>query len=217
MNDESAPPSEIEAKFETDASGLAALRAATAFGQFQVAAVKQRQQDDIYFDTADRALRLAGATLRVRRLPDGAVLTFKGARQAASAAHFASRPEDEQTVPAEWAARVSVQAPLPSGLDASPLRRAVALAGTARLEPVARLLNERATLQLRAGEQVLELALDHCVGTRLADGRVVAFDEVELEVKQGGEAALLAAHDALTQAVSSLRPSRATKLERTLG
>jgi inorganic triphosphatase YgiF len=217
MHDAPTPPSELEAKFETDAAGRAALLDATAFGAFQVVAVKQRQQDDIYFDTADRALRVAGATLRVRRLPDGALLTFKGARQAATAAHFASRPEDEQTLPAEWAARVSTDAPLPSGLDASPLRRARALAGTAQIEPVARLRNERATLQLRAGEQLLELALDHCVGTRLADGRVVAFDEVELEVKQGGEAALLAAHDALTQAVPSLRPSLATKLERTLG
>ena len=138
MHDQPAPPSEIEAKFETDAAGRAALLGATAFGVFRVAAVKQRQQDDIYFDTADRALRQAGATLRVRRLADGALLTFKGARQAAGAAHFASRPEDEQTLPPEWAARVSTDAPLPSGLDASPLRRARTLVGSARLEPVAR-------------------------------------------------------------------------------
>jgi inorganic triphosphatase YgiF len=217
MSDEPTALHELEAKFETDAAGRATLLAATAFGMFQVAAVKQRQQDDIYFDTAERALRIAGATLRVRRLTDGALLTFKGARQAASAAHVASRLEDEQALPAEWAARVSTDAPLPSGLDASPLRRARELVGTAQLEPIARLQNERTTLALRADAQLLELALDHCVGTRLADERMVTFDEVELEVKQGGEAALLAAHDALTEAVSSLRPSHATKLERTLG
>ena len=211
------PPREIEAKFETDAAGHAALLAATTFGAFSVSARKQRQQDDIYFDTTDSALRRAGATLRVRRLADGALMTFKGARQAARAEHFASRAEDEQALPAAWSARVSTDAPLPDGLDASPLRRARALTGAATLQPIARLQNERVTLELRAAdERQLELALDHCVGTRLADGRVVAFDEVELEVKQGGEAALLEAQVALLRAALTLRPSQATKLARTL-
>ena len=62
-------------------------------------------------------------------------------------------------------------------------------------------------LELRAGEQMLELALDHCVGTRLTDGRVVEFDEVELEVKQGGETALLEAQDAFAGcAVAAAEP-----------
>jgi triphosphatase len=221
MNETDAQPSaiesEIEAKFEVDASGHAALLTVDAFGAFTVVSRKQRQQDDIYFDTADAALRRAGATLRVRRLADGALMTFKGARRATAAAHVASRPEDEEVLPASWSARVVTDAPLPDGLDSSPLRRARALIGTATLLPVARLLNERVTLDLQdsAGRR-LELALDHCVGTRLADGREVAFDEVELEAKQGGEAAVHAAQRELAQSAPTLRPNHGTKLARTL-
>lgn len=211
---------EVEAKFSVDPSGRAALLAMTAAGPFRVVSTTWRQQDDVYVDTPERGLARAGATLRVRRLPDGALMTFKGAREPTSSGHehVASRLEDEQALPEAWAARVALDRPLPDSLDISPLRRARRVAGAGVFEPVAWLRNERAIVLLRDERGwKLELALDHCRGTRLADGREIIFDEVELEAKQGGEAAVHMAHQALLSAAPGLRPSRLTKLERVLG
>lgn len=209
-------PHEIEAKFEIEPADRAALLHAGAFGAFRVVARVERRQDDLYFDTPDLDLRRARSTLRVRRLPDGALLTFKGAKQRLAEAHIASRLEDEVEAPAAWAARVRVDAPLPDGFEAGPLRRAEELAGPGRFVPLARLENERVALRLDDGEHAVELAVDRCRGTRLADGRTVAFDEVEVEVKRGGEDGLNAALEALRGAAPGLRPSDKSKLGRTL-
>jgi hypothetical protein len=62
----------------------------------------------------------------------------------------------------------------------------------------------------------IELAVDDCVGTRLRDGRTVAFDEIEIETKTADRAALIEVSNALRDLVRSLRPSHATKLGRTM-
>jgi inorganic triphosphatase YgiF len=210
-------PQEIEAKFEVDAAERDALLRAERFDDWRVVSRNERAQHDLYFDTAERALRAAGATLRVRTLPDSALVTFKGARQPGAEAHVATRLEDEAPAPAEWAERVAADHPLPDGAPLGPLTRARAIAGAAPLLPVARLRNERATVRLTSGVGEVELALDRCHGERLADGRQVAFDEAELEVKQGGAEALRAAQTALRAAAPGLQPSTLTKLERVLG
>lgn len=222
MTDEQANR-EIEAKFEVDEAGRQALLALEQLGAYRVRSRRQRRQDDLYFDTADAALRRAGSTLRVRRLPDGAVVTFKGKREPSSGAgggdaHLASRAEDEVPIAPELAEGVSATAALPDAIDVSPVRRARAIVGDTELQPTARLLNERVVIELAHPEgHKLELAVDRVAGTRLADQRMVEFDEVELESKGADRALLLEAQRALQERVPGLRPSHTTKLERVLG
>jgi inorganic triphosphatase YgiF len=212
-------PREIEAKFEIDRDGSAALKRVDTIGRFTVASRSVVRQDDLYFDTPDSRLAAAGATLRVRRGPTGAVMTFKGNREWASdpgEAHIASRLEDEVDVPVAFADQVSERDPLPDG-ELSPLTRARELAGAGPYVPTARIDNMRTIVDLvDAPGTRLELAIDHCRGTRLADGRVVEFDEVELEAKGASREIVVEVASAIGGVAPSLRASGITKLERTL-
>ena len=214
-------PREIEAKFDVDTGDREILLTATTVGAFVIQERQSAEQDDIYFDTAGGRLAAAGSTLRVRRTASGAKMTFKGRRAADGSedeAHIASRLEDEVPIGPDQASRVAIDAPLPEMSDVSPLERARAIVGLRELRPIARLQNARTTLLLQDDDgSTLELTVDDCVGTRLRDGRTVAFDEVELETKTADRAALIEVSNALRELVPSLRPSRATKLGRTLG
>jgi inorganic triphosphatase YgiF len=213
-------PIEIEAKFDLDAADRDRLLATTTFGRFSVSERRDAMQEDTYFDTADARLAAAGATLRIRRTANDTRMTFKGPRQSGASsaeAHIASRPEDEVSLDAAQTRALTDDDPLPPLLGVSPLNRARELVGAAPFVPVARLRNERTTLTLSGGDSELELTVDDCVGTRLSDGRTVAFNEVELESKSADRATVLEASSALHQAIPSLRPSGSTKLGRTLG
>jgi inorganic triphosphatase YgiF len=213
-------PREIEAKFDVDRQGRQRLLNVSTVGRFTVIERRSVDQDDIYFDTGDALLAAAGATLRVRRKGDEALVTFKGKRSADTSsgeAHIASRLEDEVPLSASDSALVTTDAPLPAFANISPLDRARAIVGGGDLLPVAQLRNSRVTLLLSDGESTLELAVDDCVGTRLQDGRDTRFDEVELESKSADRATLIEVGDALRALVPGLRPSRLTKLGRTLG
>jgi inorganic triphosphatase YgiF len=212
---------EIEAKFDVDTSDREILLTATTVGGFVVRERQSAEQEDIYFDTNDGMLASAGSTLRVRRTESGAMMTFKGQRAAGGSedeAHIASRLEDEVPIEPEQASRVAIDAPLPEMPGVSPLERARDIVGPIELRPVARIQNSRTTILLHGDDgATLELMVDDCVGTRLRDGRTVAFDEVELETKTADRAALIEVSNALHELVPSLRPSGATKLGRTLG
>ncbi len=214
-------PREIEAKFDINKLDREILLAATAVGGFVVQDRNAAEQEDIYFDTSDALLASTGSTLRVRRTPKGARMTFKGKRESGGPqdeAHIASRLEDEVQLDPDQASTVSIDAALPALGDVSPLARARAIVLDAELLPVARLQNRRVTLSLRdASGSTLELAIDDCVGTRLRDGRTTAFDEVELETKTADRTALIDVSNALRKLVPGLQPSQATKLGRTLG
>lgn len=220
MPEHDADSREVEAKFAVDADARDALLQFDEVAGFRVVGRKQKQQRDIYFDTAEGDLGKAGATLRVRRLADGALMTFKGAHAPAAdaeEAHFASRVEDETPISAEDAAAISVERQLPETIDTSPLRRARLIATHGPLEPIAVLENERIVIDLanQAGERI-ELAVDRARGTRLRDGRVVEFDEVELESKSAGRDTLSRVARGLQRLVPGLHPSHETKLGRTL-
>jgi inorganic triphosphatase YgiF len=214
-------PREIEAKFDVDTGDRGILLTAKTVGGFVVRERQSAEQEDIYYDTADALLAAAGSTLRVRRTASGAKMTFKGQRAAGHSeaeAHIASRLEDEVPIDPGQASRVAIDAPLPEMSGVSPLERARAIVGRGELRPIARLQNARTTLLLHDDDgATLELTVDDCVGTRLRDGRTVSFDEVELETKTADRAALIEVSNALRELVPSLRPSRATKLGRTLG
>lgn len=213
-------PREIEAKFDVDQQGRDRLLTATAVGRFSIQDRRTAVQDDIYFDTDDASLAAAGSTLRIRRTSTGSRMTFKGRREAGAPddeAHIASRLEDEVPLENGQTSAVRIDAPLLKMEGVSPFDRARAIIGNRALHPVARLQNTRTTLLLSNGGTLLELAIDDCVGTRLSDGREIRFDEVELETKSADRAALLEASSALRALAPSLRPSRLTKLGRTLG
>lgn len=214
-------PREIEAKFTVDDDGRARLAAIASAGEFGVVSRSTADQDDLYFDTEDRLLAGMGATLRVRRTPTRALMTFKGPRQVSEQpgeSHIANRLEDEVEIEREYADAAGESAALPERAGLSPLDRAVAMAGGRALLPVARIENRRTTIVLRdASGHEAELALDSCRGTRFADGRVVEFDEVELEARGIDSSAVRDLAEQLQETAPGLRPSTVTKLERVLG
>jgi inorganic triphosphatase YgiF len=213
-------PREVEAKFTLDRDDRQRLADLQRVGSFRVTHAEATRQVDTYFDSVDRRLAEASSSLRLRRKPSGALMTFKGAREPTSAAdaHVASRLEDEVRVPDEDAERVTLQDPLPDMPSLAPLRRARSIVSDAPLIATAQLDNERITLLLADSVgATLELAIDHVTGTRLSDGRQVIWDEVELEAKGASRELLLHAAAALRKVAPSLRPSRLTKLERVLG
>jgi inorganic triphosphatase YgiF len=213
-------PTEIEAKFEIDDADRERLAALDGIDRFRVVDRRTQAQDDLYFDTSDGGLASAGSTLRVRRSPKGAFMTFKGKRASSGSdaeLHIASRLEDEISLSMEYDRRVLPDAALPENVALSPLKRARTIVGAGDLLPTARLQNTRTVIDLAddAGTR-MELSLDRCIATRLSDGRVVEFGEVELEAKDADRAALLGLATALQRAIPSLRPSHQTKLERAL-
>lgn len=213
------PPREIEAKFEVSPEDRERLASLDSVASLDIVSRSRLHQVDTYYDTPDARLSAAKSSLRIRRSGDRTVMTFKGARGrgSASEAHIASRLEDEVDLSTDDIVAVDSQPALPDELEVSPLRRARGVAG-GPLVAIARLDNHRTAIVLGSADgSLLELAIDHCTGTRFADGREVRFDEVELEAKSAGLDELLATADALRALAPSLRPSQHTKLQRTLG
>lgn len=214
-------PREIEAKFDINKRDRDMLMSITSVGRFDVQDRRIVEQEDVYFDTDGSLLAAAGCTLRIRKIDSGTRMTFKGRREShvpQEEAHIASRLEDEVQLTPEQAATISIDESIPTLAAVSPLQRARAIVGHSDLRPVARLQNTRMTLLLGDKQgATLELAVDDCVGTRLRDGRTIAFDEIEVETKSSDRAALIEVSNVLREIVPSLRPSHATKLGRTLG
>jgi inorganic triphosphatase YgiF len=212
---------EIEATFELTPCALDSLRAIRRAGRFVVTGRDAFEQDDLYYDTRQRGLAAAGATLRVRFVADQARMTFKGPRTSADSAvsvHIANRQEVEVSLTDAFADGLSDSQPLPDDPDLAPLTHARELAGAGQFLPVARVQNHRMTLQLKAPDgTALELALDDCEGTRISDHRVVAFIEAELELKAGDPDAVTEVGENLREAAPDLMPSEYTKLGRILG
>jgi inorganic triphosphatase YgiF len=211
---------EVEAKFEVDPESIQRLERVTSIGRFGVVSRRMVSQDDLYFDTAGGALAQARASLRVRRRADGAELTFKGSRDvqpADSEAHIASRLEDEISIATDVADRISCGEWLPDDERLSPIARARPIAGLQRLVPTARVLNDRVVVKLVLDDrEELELAIDTCEGTRLSDGRVIRFNELELEAKQASRETVIDAAAELQIILPGIRPNHRTKLERIL-
>lgn len=210
-------PREFEAKFEADDETQIRLLALESFGNFSLVKREAKLQHDTYYDTAHGHLRASGATLRIRRRVSGAQMTFKGERESAGDSHLVSRLEDEVDLEVSGIAGLDDESPLVLDIEPSPLGRARALAGEYPLTPMVRLQTNRSILLFEDGTaNQVEISIDRCEGTRLTDGRVVTFSEVELELKQGEADALIEAAEALETAVDGLKPSMKTKLERAL-
>ncbi|HUG14368.1 MAG TPA: CYTH domain-containing protein [Thermomicrobiales bacterium] len=211
---------EVEAKFDIDPDGIRRLEDIAVIGDFRVTSRRNVSQDDLYFDTQNQALAAASASLRLRRKSDVAQMTFKGRRDIAiseSEAHIASRLEDEQFVSSAVAARISAGIWHPEDDRLSPVARARIIAENEDMLPLARLENDRVVVMLSNDDGLeLELAIDTCRGSRLSDGRVTRFHELELEAMSAGREALIAVACELQAIVPGVRPNHRTKLERVL-
>lgn len=209
---------EVEAKFEADPDSLATLLDLQEVDGLTVAHNPAIDQDDLYFDTEAGHLKAAGASLRVRRKDDLALMTFKGERMASEhEPHIVTRLEDEVELPGFDVGTLTWERPLWVEPEPSPLSRGRRLTAGADLLPVARLQTNRTVLMVMddVGQSV-ELAVDLCVATRVADRRIVDFVEVEAELKAGDAEFLTRVLQGLQAAVPGLQPSTRTKLERAL-
>lgn len=213
-------PREVEAKFTATPEAHAALLALDVIADFRVTHKQVIVQRDVYFDSLDGMLTIGDATLRIRRTPIETLMTFKGEPEQSTgsdASHFASRLEDEVPIDGAIASALGDDDPLPLQFDAPPLRRARRIVGDARLFPVAVIENERTVMTLTNGlGAVLELAVDRARGVRRSDGRVLDFDEVELESKSAAHTELETVAAELLRQVPGLSPGGVTKLARTL-
>lgn len=210
---------EVEAKFDADDVDLTNLDDVTAIGDYLVVSRAHKHQVDTYFDTEDGRLAAARSSFRLRQSGDRFLMTFKGRREmhADDEAHVASRSEEECEVSPEDAS--SFLAGPMSLLTAHypPIVRARDITMGSPLAMTARLNTERTVILLakHRGDEI-ELAVDRCVGTRLADDRETTFAEIELESKGASRDALLNVAQHLMNIVPGLRPNLSTKLERTL-
>lgn len=135
------------------------------------------QQRSIYFDTPDRNLAKAGLSLRIRRSGRKRVQTIKA--DGASAAGLFAR--------SEWERPVKNDTPILD--DTTPIR---ALLGDAvdAIAPAFEVQIERRSWIISENDTTIELVLDR--GEAVACDRRSPICEIELELKQGGPAALFA-------------------------
>lgn len=158
-----------------------------------------RQLDATYYDTADHALRRAGFGLRVRDGEGGRKQTLKSA----FAGGVFSRGEWEETI--------AGPAPDRDALARTPVAPMLA---EATLSPVFTTRVERVIRLVRAGETLIEVALDR--GQLSAGDRHATVCELELELKTGEAAALFDLARTLARH-APLRLSLISKAERGYG
>ncbi|MDR3561615.1 MAG: CYTH and CHAD domain-containing protein [Negativicutes bacterium] len=140
------------------------------------------QLDACYYDTSDHALLQAGVAFRIRKEDNQWIATVKAGGSSAGGLHRRQ----------EW--NVVIAEPQPSiepfqATEAGPLL--TQLLGDSPLAPLFRSIFDRRKTQFAApdGSQI-ELAIDQ--GLLIAGERQEAFAEIELELKTGNPASLLA-------------------------
>lgn len=171
---------------------------------------------NVYFDTPELDLAAGRVALRVRRTPTGWLQTLKTAGNAQNGLH--ARGEWELPV-------VSDALDLPALLDAcdDPAAKAPLAALASRLAPLFRTDFDRTTWLIDTDGASIEAALDlgavHLGRTawqadRSDQADSVPIREIELELKSGTEAALLAFAARLRAAVSGLQADDVSKAAR---
>jgi inorganic triphosphatase YgiF len=172
---------EIELKFQVPAARRAALERAVATSTAQ-----RTRLQAVYFDTPGLALAEAGLALRLRQEGRAWVQTLKGRDG------LMSRLEHDVSLPAQAgvpALDVTRHAGTPAG-DALAAALDKLPGGAAGLHTLYRTDVTRLHRLVRHGGAVVELAYDR--GHLLAGERRQVVDEIELELKSGEPAALVA-------------------------
>ncbi len=203
-----AGPMEVELKYRmTDVATGERLLAADDLGGFTAAGpIETIHHDDRYVDTADGALAAAGYAGRLRTSADGTVITLKslGRYDDGGALHRRRElegPADPATPIAGWPASVARDA-LAAIVAGRELAELVTLRQTRHRRQFAR---DGAAVEVSADD------VEVIVGERVVE----RFAELELELREGDEAALeplverLAEHEELVSV-------EASKLERAL-
>lgn len=137
----------------------------------------ERDQHDIYVDTPERQLQRAGSALRVRRLGDETLATYKGSGAVSGSLHTREEIEVPFTEPPAL--------PVKSWPEAVATKLTTLEVAAARLEPVLDLYTTRRRYLLYGSDAgsgstpLAELSFDE-VGAAHGEQRV-AFRELELE------------------------------------
>jgi CHAD domain-containing protein/adenylate cyclase class IV len=206
--DARARPIEVELKFRmTDTGAGERLLAADDLAGFAARGpVTTVLHEDRYLDTNDGRLAAAGYAGRLRSSVDGTVITLKGLRGIDDGGGVHRReelegPADPAVAPAGWAASAARD-------------RVVELVGELVLEDLVTVRQSRRKRDYEHDGTVAELSVDDV--EVVAGGRVLErFAELELELREGSEAALEALADLLSE-IEELVPAETSKLERAL-
>ena len=197
---------EIEAKFSVpDLTGLERLESVTNLGGYTVGAGERRRDDDVFLDTADRAILRAGYYLRRRHAGGGLKMTLK---QLVSDAAGVLRREELEAVVA------TADTPLEQWPNRALRQRLRGIIDGARLLPLLELEQERLARPVyERAREVAELSLDR-VHVGGADGFV--WYEAELELRRQGTDADLARLVAALREETPLSPEPRSKFARAL-
>lgn len=168
---------EIELKLLLDQTGGAAFDECPFISAHRRGRSTTRRLDATYYDTADRALRKADLTLRVRRSGRRFMQTLKSA---SDDGHPLKRREWESPVPSLVPDTAALAEMLPEDL------RTILKAGP--LEPVFTTTIRRRQCLIEVADADIELAIDE--GSIQSNGRMGKINELELELKRGPSAAL---------------------------
>jgi len=169
-----------------------AARAAKAMG------ARRQRIDSTYFDTPDRQLRSAGCSFRLRRKGDRWELTLKRGNRGAIGR-------------GEWTAILDALVPDVDLLPANAPLAEIGLAPGVDLAPVFTTKIERLKYVAEISGAVAEVAIDS--GDILAGGRSSPVEEIELELKAGSDAGLIAQARGMAEAYG-LWVSPLTKADR---
>ena len=202
------PPIEVELKFRmTEAGAGERLLAADDLAGFTARGpVTTVLHEDRYLDTPDGRLAAAGYAGRLRSSGDGTVITLKGLRGIDDGGSVHRReelegPADPAVAPAGWAASAA-------------RGRVLELVGDAALEDLVTVRQSRRKRDYEHDGTVAELSVDDV--EVVAGGRVLErFAELEVELREGAEAALEPLADLLSE-IEELLPAETSKLERAL-
>lgn len=190
----SPDPREIELKFRVEPARAEAVFAAVTGAEGRVRALAST-----YYDTPTGALAKAGMALRVRSDGERFVQTLKTAAAA-----------DGGMGRGEWEAELSGPKPDLARLKGTPAEKT--FSRSRKLEPLFAVeVQRREAVRVLSGEVAVEAALDR--GQVIAGERSEPLLELELELKSGGAADLLA-FAAETRKAHGLALSFTTKAER---
>lgn len=177
---------EIELKFIASAQAAAGLSAQLAAWPHQHTA--PQKLTNIYYETADNFLRRHDIGLRIRGCNQQYEMTIKTAGHVVGGVH--QRPEYNVAIASPELALAEFPADIwPQGCDISALQQA--------LQPLFRTDFVRETWRVALGESEIEIGLDQ--GEVRAGELAEPIGEIELELKQGNTADLLALAQQLAQ------------------
>ncbi len=195
---------EVELKYQvTTPGGADRYLVAPEIGPFKpVGQIRSVRLEDGYVDSADWGLARAGFAARLRRTSAGTLISVKAHATSGVRLHRREEiegPADAASAPRDWP-------------DSQARTVVLELCGDEPLIELLKIRQLRRVRRLEAGESRAELSLDE-VEVFGNDTLLERFDELEVELKKGGEEPLEALAD-LFDRDEALRPVSGSKLDR---